>query len=112
MTSSLLDHTWTFEWKTQPSGMFSREQSGWVLHGRSHTSPDTGWLVAPDVFHHLPDDTGTYAEEVATFGAEAWLDQDMAMATLHRDLVTSWFSVWPKKLSTATSSRWWWPMDT
>lgn len=89
----LYDHTWTFEWKTQPAGSWEREESGWVLDGRLHTSPDTGWIIAHDVFHHLPGDTGTYAEEITTFGAELWLDPRQDEQALQRDLATSWFSV-------------------
>lgn len=87
------DHTWTFEWKTVPTGFGSKEESGWVLDGRLHTAPDTGWTIAHDVFHHLPGDTGTYAEEITTFGAEVWLDQGKHGESLQRDLATSWFSV-------------------
>ncbi len=32
------------------------------------------WLAAHDVFHHLPDDAGSVAEEMMTFGAELWLE--------------------------------------
>ncbi len=32
------------------------------------------WLTAHDVFHHLPGDTGSVAEEMMTFGAELWLE--------------------------------------
>ncbi len=87
------DHVWNFEWQTQPAGALNREESGWVLDGRLHTSPDTGWVIAHDVFHHLPGDTGTYAEEITTFGAELWLDQDQPLEATQHALVTSWFSV-------------------
>jgi hypothetical protein len=87
------DHVWHFEWKTQPAGFLDQEESGWVLEGRLHTSPDTGWIVAHDVFHHLPGDTGTYAEEITTFGAEAWLEHADDREKLRRSLATSWFSV-------------------
>lgn len=36
-----------------------------------HTAGD-GWLMAHDLFHHQPTDTGTPAQEVATYGAEDW----------------------------------------
>lgn len=84
---------WVFDWTTAAVGMFQREQSGWVMRGRPNASPDTGWVVAHDVFHHRPGDTGTYAEEVMTFGAEAWLDLDDGPQALCKTLSTSWFSV-------------------
>jgi hypothetical protein len=87
------DGEWVFDWTTAAVGMFQREQSGWVMRGRPNASPDTGWVVAHDVFHHRPGDTGTYAEEVMTFGAEAWLDLDDGPDALGKSLSTSWFSV-------------------
>lgn len=62
------------------------------MRDRPHISPETGWVIAHDVFHHQPGDTGTYAEEVMTFGAEAWLDSSSFDAQ-RRSLITSWFSV-------------------
>lgn len=87
--------TWTFDWLTQPAGLLLREETGWVLRGRPNTSPaDDGWLVAHDVFHHRPDDTGSYSDEVATFGAETWLDEPFKDPDdLQRSLTNSWLSV-------------------
>lgn len=86
--------TWTFDWLTQPAGLLLREETGWVLRGRPNTSPaDDGWLVA-HVFHHRPDDTGSYSDEVATFGAETWMDEPFkGPDDLQRSLANSWLSV-------------------
>ncbi len=65
---------WTFVWDTQCVGLFSREQSGWILQGRKNASPDTGWIIAHDVFHHRPDDTGSYTDEICSFGGQTWLE--------------------------------------
>ena len=92
--------TWVFDWKTiTVAGMFSREESGWVLHGRSYTTPAQGWSVAHDVFHHFPDDRGSYAEEVASFGAQTWFEQERANPLA---LATSLFSVMALVLENGT----------
>ena len=85
---------WEFVWTTGPYGWLGRTESGWVLQGRPNTTPDTGWVVAHDVFHHLPGDVGTYIEEVVTFGAESWLESPAtAPEKLQEILTDSWVGV-------------------
>ena len=86
--------SWTFDWLTQPVGLFKKLESGWVLRGRPHGTPDTGWIVAHDVFHHRPDDTGTYADEATTFGAETWFDEETkSRHEILQGISESWFGV-------------------
>lgn len=87
---------WVFEWKTVPVGLFQHLESGWVLEGRPNASPGTGWIVAHDVFHHLPTDRGSYAEEVASLGAQTWFDWEPPngpIGGLEQSLSDSWFGV-------------------
>lgn len=88
-------HTWIFDWLTQPNGLLGRKETGWVLRGRANNSPATdGWLVAHDVFHHRPDDTGSYRDEVTTFGAETWMDEPYEdPEDLRHSLTDSWLGV-------------------
>lgn len=72
-TASLGDGQWIFTWTTGQYGRRNRTQCGWVLDGRPNATPETDWVVAHDIFHHEPEDTGTYREEVMTFGAETWM---------------------------------------
>jgi hypothetical protein len=46
----------------------------WQPIGLRWQTPASDALVAHDVYHHLPGDTGTFAEEVATFGAEYYIN--------------------------------------
>jgi hypothetical protein len=46
----------------------------WKPVGIKWQTPATDALVAHDVYHHLPGDTGTFAEEVTTFGAEYYIN--------------------------------------
>jgi hypothetical protein len=46
----------------------------WQPVGIRWQTPASDALVAHDVYHHLPGDTGTFAEEVATFGAEYYIN--------------------------------------
>ena len=86
--------SWTFDWLTQPVGLFNKLESGWVLRGRPHGTPDTGWIVAHDVFHHRPEDRGTYADEATTFGAETWFEEESETPEAISDaLAASWVGV-------------------
>ena len=95
---------WRFEWGSQlVGGLIQSEEEGWILCGRPNSTPATGWLVAHDVFHHLPGDTGTYAEEVATFGAQTLFEMPKGEdATFQNTLATSWFSVMALVLENGT----------
>ncbi len=37
------------------------------------TLPATSSMVAHDVFHHAPDDTGSFSDEPVSFGIQAWM---------------------------------------
>ena len=52
----------------------SSQGDDWKPIGSSWQTPASGELVAHDVYHHLPGDTGTFAEEAATFGAEYYIN--------------------------------------
>jgi hypothetical protein len=59
--------------------------------------------VAHDVFHHSPDDTGTYVEEVATFGAQTLFEMPPGQERAFQNtLATSWFSVMALVLENGT----------
>lgn len=46
----------------------------WEPLGSTWKSAASAGLVAHDVYHHLPSDTGTFAQEVAALGAEWYID--------------------------------------
>lgn len=46
----------------------------WKPVGIKWQTPASEAVVAHDVYHHLPGDTGTFVEEVATFGAEYYIN--------------------------------------
>ena len=91
--ASFPDLQWTFDWTTLHVGLFKSPTTGWVLRGRPNAAPEDGWVVAHDVFHHTPDDTGTYAEEVSTFGAEFWFSVGEPEGRVATKLVDSWHGV-------------------
>ena len=68
---------------------------GWVLPARPHQTPaQDGTLVAHDVFHHHPQDRGTYREEIFSLGAQRCMEQATTTpARMRDDLQTAWFSV-------------------
>lgn len=45
----------------------------WLPLSRAWQDSASHWLVLHDVFHHLPEDTGTLAEELASLGAEYYI---------------------------------------
>ena len=46
----------------------------WAPVGSSWKSTASSGLVAHDIYHHLPADVGTFAQEVASLGAEWYVD--------------------------------------
>lgn len=49
--------------------------SGLVLDGtEGWTNPSTPEMVLHDIFHHAPDDDGSMACEVMSFGAQCWIE--------------------------------------
>lgn len=46
----------------------------WAPVGASWKSEASAGLVAHDVYHHLPEDVGTFVQEVASLGAEWYID--------------------------------------
>lgn len=46
----------------------------WAPVGSSWKSAASSGLVAHDIYHHLPTDVGTFAQEVASLGAEWYID--------------------------------------
>ena len=49
-------------------------QGEWAPVGASWKTTASAGLVAHDVYHHLPQDVGTFAQEVAALGAEWYID--------------------------------------
>jgi len=47
----------------------------WAPVGSSWKTPASSGLVAHDIYHHLPSDTGSFAQEVASLGAEWYVDR-------------------------------------
>lgn len=48
---------------------------GLILAGASSwATPGDRWLVAHDIFHHHPDDDGSFACEAMSFGAQCWIE--------------------------------------
>lgn len=48
---------------------------GLILAGASWwATPGDCWLVAHDIFHHHPDDDGSFACEAMSFGAQCWIE--------------------------------------
>lgn len=45
----------------------------WIPAALGWRSPANSWLLAHDMYHHLPQDSGTVAEELATLGAEYYV---------------------------------------
>lgn len=56
------------------SPVFALVKTGWQMQGTSWHAPGDGWLVAHDLYHHEPDDRGTFAEELMSFGVQEWLE--------------------------------------
>ena len=53
----------------------STRAGDWKPLDSSWKSEASAGLVGHDMYHHLPDDTGTFAEELATIGAEWYVDR-------------------------------------
>lgn len=88
--------TWTFEWVKEHSRDFKNELlEGWRITTRPHQTPSQdSYLVAHDVFHHHPNDRGTYADEVFSFGVELYMESAKKSFEEQRsDLQSAWFSV-------------------
>lgn len=62
-------HTRVFELVANAPGT-----PAWRLEGSSWHDPGYGALTAHDVYHHEPNDQGTLAEELMSFGVEHWLE--------------------------------------
>ena len=64
---------WVFVWGDDKEMSFSESKvTGWKMN-RANTEPvQECWLMSHDVLHHSPDDTGTFEEEIKSFGAEMW----------------------------------------
>ena len=95
-TDNTYFQTWTFEWVKEASRDLRSEMlEGWRIVTRPHQTPaQDSYLVAHDVFHHHPEDRGTYADEVFSFGAE--LHMETAHETFEQQqssLQGAWFSV-------------------
>lgn len=54
---------------------FERVKEGWQMQGTSWHAPGDGWLVAHDVYHHASEDQGSFAEELMSFGVQAWIER-------------------------------------
>ena len=52
-----------------------RGRGEWQSIDATWKTPASAGLVSHDVYHHLPGDTGTFAEEVATLGAEWYIER-------------------------------------
>lgn len=46
----------------------------WLPQGTEWQTEASSYLVSHDVYHHTPNDTGSFPEEVATFGAEWYVN--------------------------------------
>lgn len=95
-TDNTYYQTWIFEWVKETTRDFSSEiLEGWRITTRPHQTPaQDSYVVAHDVFHHHPNDQGTYADEVFSFGAE--LHMETAHKTFEEQqssLQSAWFSV-------------------
>lgn len=89
---------WIFEWVKEPSReLLGRNEmlEGWRIVTRPHQTPaQDSYLIAHDVFHHHPDDRGTYADEVFSFGAEMYMESETETFEQQASrLQGSWFSV-------------------
>jgi hypothetical protein len=51
-----------------------QDRGEWLPVGSRWKTAASAGLVSHDIYHHLPDDAGTFAEEVATLGAEWYID--------------------------------------
>lgn len=66
--------------------MPARSDGCWKVKGSSWPTLAGPWLIAHDLFHHAPGDTGSLAEELATIGAELYIcHEDDGMAALPQD---------------------------
>jgi len=95
-TDNIYSQTWTFEWVKEHSRDFKNELlEGWRITTRPHQTPSQdSYLVAHDVFHHHPNDRGTYADEVFSFGVELYMESTKKSFEEQRsDLQSAWFSV-------------------
>lgn len=58
----------------------------WQVQGSTWSTLAGPWLIAHDLFHHAPGDTGSVAEELATIGSELYIShEDDTMASLPPD---------------------------
>ena len=53
----------------------------WNPIGAAWRTRASSWVVAHDLYHHLPGDTGTFAEEIATMGAEYYVNHEGSTLT-------------------------------
>lgn len=69
-------HHWKFVWDQDKEMSLSEKAiTGWKM-SRANTEPTLeAWIMAHDVLHHAPEDTGTFEEEIRSFGAELWFTE-------------------------------------
>lgn len=70
---------WIFEYtQAQEMSLFPKIMEGWQLVGRKNTEPTlSASMIAHDIFHHAPEDKGTFIEEIRSYGAEIWFTPDL-----------------------------------
>lgn len=70
---------WIFEYtQAQEMSLFPKMMEGWQLVGRKNTEPTlSASMIAHDIFHHAPEDKGTFIEEIRSYGAEIWFTPDL-----------------------------------
>lgn len=100
---------WVFEWVIEPSRDITEKNKtleGWRITTRPHQTPaQDSYLIAHDVFHHHPDDKGTYADEVFSLGAEAYMNgAEKTFEQQRSSLQSSWFSI--MALTLDQGSKW------
>lgn len=60
----------------------------WAPVGSSWKTAASAGLVAHDMFHHLPTDTGTFAQEVASLGAEWYIEWQRSTSPTEAEFAT------------------------
>lgn len=77
--------------KIDKSAISFRKQSGvtdcWQPIGTEWRTTAGAWLVTHDLYHHQPGDQGSLAEELATLGAEYYINHELTTDLTDQDLV-------------------------
>ena len=68
--NKLRDYMLEFRYQFRPK---APPDTRWLPLTRAWQGSACSWLVLHDMYHHLPTDTGTLAEELATLGAEYYI---------------------------------------